>query len=55
MFEKEKFYLPNNIGFTKKGIALCYNQYEVASYADGPIVLTLPFNEVKKYLSTRIK
>ncbi|MEL6918600.1 MAG: DUF4163 domain-containing protein [Bacteroidota bacterium] len=55
MFEKNEFYLPENIGFTKEGIQLLYNQYEVASYADGTIVLILPFNEVKNYLSTKIK
>ncbi|MGB5818578.1 MAG: DUF3298 domain-containing protein [Saonia sp.] len=55
MFEKNEFYLPENIGFTKDGIQLHYNQYDVASYADGPIVLTLPYNEVKNYLSLKIK
>ncbi len=55
MFEKEEFYLPENIGFTKKGIELRYNEYEVASYTDGPIILTLPYKEIEKYLSTQIK
>ncbi|VAW10855.1 hypothetical protein MNBD_BACTEROID03-1813 [hydrothermal vent metagenome] len=55
MFEKDSFYLPENIGFTKEGIKLRYNQYEVASYADGTIELTLPYKDVKKYLSTKIK
>lgn len=50
MFEKDSFYLPENIGFTKEGIKLLYNPYEVASYADGPIVLTLPFKEVEPFL-----
>lgn len=55
MFENEEFYLPENIGYTDKGLQLRYNQYDVASYADGPIVLTLPYNEVKNYLSRKIK
>ncbi len=55
MFEKDSFYLPENIGYTKEGIKLLYNQYEVASYADGTIELTLPYKDVKKYLSTKIK
>ncbi|QWX83400.1 DUF4163 domain-containing protein [Cellulophaga sp. HaHaR_3_176] len=55
MFEGDIFYLPSNIGFTDKGLQLIYNQYEVASYADGPIVITLPYNEIKKYLSVSIK
>ncbi|CAM4121975.1 DUF3298 and DUF4163 domain-containing protein [Zobellia nedashkovskayae] len=50
MFERDTFYLPENIGFTEEGIKLLYNPYEVASYADGPIVLTLPFTDLKPYL-----
>lgn len=53
MFENDSFYLPENIGFTEKGLQLHYNQYEVASYADGPIVLTLPYDEVNTYLSEK--
>ena len=55
MFDGETFYLPENIGFTQEGIQLLYNQYEVASYADGPIVLTLSYKEVKDYLTVKIK
>ncbi len=55
MFEKDSFYLPENIGFTNEGVKLLYNPYEVASYADGPIVLTLPFKEVKRYLAKETK
>jgi hypothetical protein len=55
MFEKDHFYLPENIGFTEKGIKLLYNQYEVASYADGPIELTLPYKDIRKFLSGNIK
>lgn len=55
MFEKDSFYLPENIGFTEEGVKLLYNPYEVASYADGPIVLTLPFKEVKPYLAKETK
>jgi len=55
MFERDSFYLPENIGFTREGIKLLYNQYEVASYAAGPIELVLPYKEVKKYLSGEIK
>jgi hypothetical protein len=55
MFEDERFYLPKNIGFTKKGLQLIYNQYEVASYADGPIIITLPYNEINKFLALKIK
>lgn len=50
MFENDAFYLPENIGYTKEGLQLFYEQYEIASYADGPIILILAYPEVKKYL-----
>ena len=50
MFETGLFYLPQNIGYTKDGIQLFYEQYEIASYADGPIILTFPYSELQKYL-----
>ena len=50
MFDNNSFYLPENIGYTKEGLQLIYNQYEVASYADGPIEVLLPYVEIKKFL-----
>ena len=50
MFEDEKFILPQNIFYTDKGLLLYYNSYEVASYADGPKELFLPYTEVNDYL-----
>ena len=55
MFEEDAYNLPDNIGYTKEGIQLLYNQYEIASYADGPIILTIPYNEAKKYLRIKYK
>ncbi|QLG45547.1 DUF3298 and DUF4163 domain-containing protein [Costertonia aggregata] len=55
MFDGNEFYLPDNIGYTQEGIQLLYEQYEVASYADGPIKLVLPFDEVKKHLVLKTK
>jgi hypothetical protein len=51
MFEDDRFYLPENIGLSAEGLTLYYNQYEVASYADGPIEITLPFGEIDEFLS----
>ncbi len=51
MFEDDIFYLPENMGFTQKGLKLLYNPYEVSSFAEGPIEMVLSHNEVKKYLS----
>lgn len=55
MFERDIFHLAENIGYTKDGIQLIYNQYEVASYADGPKTLTLPYSEINKYLKRIVK
>ncbi len=55
MFEGDSFHLAQNIGYTQEGIQLIYNQYEVASYADGPIVMTLPYNEINLYLKRKVK
>ncbi len=51
MFETGSFYLPQNIGYTKEGIQFFYEQYEIASYADGPIIITIPYSELNKYLA----
>ena len=55
MFEKNQFHLADNIGFTPDGLQMIYNQYEVASYADGPIVLTISFDEANAYLKYRVR
>lgn len=51
MFEEDRFYLPENIGLEAGGVKLLYNQYEVASYADGPIELVLPYSDVEQFLN----
>lgn len=50
MFETETYYLPENIGYTDDGLLLYYEPYEIASYADGPITLLIPFQEINSYL-----
>ncbi len=51
MFEDEIFKLPETMGFTENGLQLIYNRYEVASYSDGAIELTLPYDEVNTFLA----
>ena len=55
MFERDNFHLPDNLGYTPEGIQLIYNQYEVASYAEGPIKLLLPYAEINHYLRRGVK
>ncbi|MEH6680764.1 MAG: DUF3298 and DUF4163 domain-containing protein [Sediminicola sp.] len=54
MFEDNIFHLPENMGFTQTGLQLFYDQYEIASYADGPIVVDIPMVEVKPFLDPAI-
>lgn len=49
-FEEEQFHLPQNIFYTNKGLLLYYNQYEVASYADGTKELLFPYEKINDYL-----
>ncbi|NCT19038.1 MAG: hypothetical protein AUK33_04900 [Flavobacteriaceae bacterium CG2_30_34_30] len=49
-FENGAYYLPENIGFTDEEVVLIYNQDEIASYAEGPIQLKFPKEEVLSYL-----
>lgn len=48
----DNFLKPNkNFYFNSKGLAFMYNPYEVASYAQGQIVVFIPFTELKSYLT----
>lgn len=50
-FEDEKFHLPESVGFIKDSLLFVYNQYDIASYADGPIELKIPMKEAESFLS----
>jgi hypothetical protein len=50
-FENENFYLPESIGISKTEVIIIYNQYEIASYADGPIEIRIPIDKAKPYLN----
>ena len=50
-FDDEKFYLPESAGFTHDSIIFIYNQYDISSYADGPIELKIAMKEVDPFLS----
>lgn len=49
-FENDQFHLPKNIGFTENEILLVYNQYEIASYAEGSISLSVPKSDLMPYI-----
>lgn len=49
-FEEDTFYLPQTVGFTSDSLIFVYNQYDIASYADGQIELKIPMTEAKPLL-----
>lgn len=53
-FENDTYSLPSTIGFTDKEVVLYYNQYEINSYAEGPIELKLNKEEVASFFSVKI-
>jgi len=50
-FEDDTFYLPESIGFTQDSVIFVYNQYDIASYADGPIELKIAMKEAEPFLN----
>lgn len=49
-FQNDDFVLPENVFFSKKGITFYYNVYEIASYAQGAIILDFTYEEMKPHL-----
>jgi hypothetical protein len=49
-FNNNRFHLTNNFGLDADGIFFLFNAYEVASYAEGPIYISVPYARLKKYL-----
>ena len=54
-FDNDNFYLPESLGFDDQGLIVIYNQYEIASYAEGPILLKIPFVEVLPFLDKQYR
>lgn len=49
-FFGEDFQLPSNIGYSNDGLVLLYNNYEIASYAQGITEIVLPYDQIKEHL-----
>jgi len=47
LFPNDRFKLPINMGYGKKGYILYYNEYEITPYAMGPVTLVIPYHVVK--------
>ncbi|MAY22694.1 MAG: hypothetical protein CMC74_07940 [Flavobacteriaceae bacterium] len=50
-FEKDRFYVPELLGFTENGLIFIYNQYDIASYAAGQITVEIPWKEIQPLLN----
>lgn len=50
-FENNTFYLPENAGFTQDSLIFVYNQYDITSYAEGPIELKIAIKEAAPFLA----
>jgi len=49
-FENDKFYLSESVGFSNEGVIIYYNQYEIASYAEGAIEVLIPWEKASPFL-----
>jgi hypothetical protein len=49
-FNNNRFHLTDNFGFDADGLFFLFNPYEIASYAEGPIFISIPYNKLRKYL-----
>lgn len=52
-YYQEKAYLTENFLLLPKGIRFVYNPYQIASYGDGHIVVTLPLSKIRHLLKAR--
>ena len=46
-FENDKFSLAEQFGFSSNGMIFYYNSYEIASYAQGPTELVIPYSALE--------
>nr|WP_321232681.1 DUF3298 and DUF4163 domain-containing protein [uncultured Psychroserpens sp.] len=50
-FFGKDFQLPESFGYSDEGLIILYNPYEIASYAQGIIEFTIPFEEISSFLN----
>lgn len=49
-FDEDTFHLPETVGFTADSLIFIYNQYDIASFADGPIELKIAIKDAEPFL-----
>ena len=51
VFFGNNFELPESLGFSDEGIIILYNPYETASYSQGIVEFTIPYDDIDAYVS----
>lgn len=54
LVETDTLPLPQNVAFTKDGLLIFYNEYEIAPYAMGPVSYTISYAQLTGILKTGI-
>jgi hypothetical protein len=54
-FENDQFQLARSIGLENDRVVMVYNPYEIASYADGAIVVEIPLTSATSFLALKNK
>lgn len=49
-FNGNTFIMPSSLGFVQDSLVLHYNQHEIASYTDAPVILSIPLDKVKEFM-----
>jgi hypothetical protein len=52
-FTNNQFYLPDAWGLSQEGLTFTYQAHAIASYAEGPISLTIPYKALKGVLRNK--
>lgn len=52
-FENEKFSLPESLGITKDSLIFVFNQYDIASYAEGPVEFKISKQVAEPFLKIK--
>ena len=53
-FEQDQFHLPETAGISLDGLIFMYDQYDIASFADGRIEFTIPLERIEHLINRNL-
>lgn len=53
-FEQDRFRLPESVGIGPESLLFIYNQYDIASYAEGPIEFSIPLERIEHLINPEL-